>query len=193
MCWRPWREEGTTSSQFVSVDTRAPPFSGVGWGEESLILELDFIQASNWRALLPGVEQMPPRAHVSLPSSSSSEAASCSASPPWCQAVCVCVCPGVNTGPHPQSLPCPPIYHPPRRRQGLSTAAGDVPKGPRPGPGEGLGGQARGWAGVGRQWPLSPLGLFALQWPPSGPGKSAVPTPSTRSENWNASFSLTCT
>ncbi|XP_013370251.1 PREDICTED: homeobox protein Hox-D11 [Chinchilla lanigera] len=36
---------------------------------------------------------------------------------------------------HACTLLCPPIYHPPRRRQGLSEEAGDVPNGARPGPG----------------------------------------------------------
>lgn len=96
---------------------------------------------------------MPRLARVSIPSGSSSEPASrCSR----CQSVCMCVCSSVNTRPRPHSLLCPPIYHPPLCRQGLSTAVGDVPKGPRPGPHAGLGGRmGGGWQAAASLTPWS--------------------------------------
>ena len=105
-----------------------------------------------------------------------------------CVCVCVCVCPDVNTRPRPHS-PVPAHISSPTTQAGPFSGSRGRPQRAEAWPLRGPDGQGR----VGIQRTLSPFGLFALQWPPNGPGKSAVPTRSIRSANWNASFSLTCT
>lgn len=98
---------------------------------------------------------MPRRAGVSLPSGSSSEPASRSASPRRCQAGCMCVSGREHTS-TPALSPVSAHISSPATQAGPFSRGRGRPQGPRPGPRTGLGGRVGGgWQAAASLTPRS--------------------------------------